>query len=148
MPIGINRAPVLTLWATVVAEQLGRSPDTALTLGRPVAGSAARVKARNIGREERKTDRDADTPGLAVPHVTAPVPLLGETIRLLPTTDGELRAADGDVPADPAAAGRRFHTALMDWLRRQCWTSPKSARPDDPAGGIVDSEKERSDGKR
>jgi hypothetical protein len=145
MPIGINRAPVLTLWATVVAEQLGRSPDTALTLGRPVAGSAARVKARNIGREDAKLTA---TPGLAVPHVAAPVPLLGETIRLLPITDGKLRAADGDIPADPAAAGRRFHTALMDWLRRLCWTSPESARPDDPAGGIVDSEKERSDGKR
>ena len=49
--ITINRAPVLTLWAAVVAERLGHPADTALTLGRAVAGSAARVKARNIGRE-------------------------------------------------------------------------------------------------
>ena len=56
----INRAPVLTLWAAVIAERLGHPADTALTVGRAVAGSAAGVKARNIGREERKADRDAD----------------------------------------------------------------------------------------
>jgi hypothetical protein len=62
MPLEINRAPVLTLWAAVVAERLGHPADTALTLGRPLAGSAGRVKARNIGREEHKADRDADRP--------------------------------------------------------------------------------------
>jgi hypothetical protein len=53
MPVTVNRAPVLTLWAAVVAERLGHPPDTALTLGRSVAGSAARVKARNIRLPER-----------------------------------------------------------------------------------------------
>ena len=106
MPLEINRAPVLTLWAAVVAERLGHPADTALTLGRAVAGSAARVKARNIGREERKADRDAEGSGLRPDHVTAPAVLLGKTIRLLPTTDGELRAADGEQPADPAAVQR------------------------------------------
>ena len=76
MPVVVNRAPVLTLWAAVVAERLGHPAETALTLCRAVAGSAARVKARNIGREERKADRDADTPRLAVQHITAPVFLL------------------------------------------------------------------------
>ena len=42
MPVVVNRAPVLTLWATVAAERLGHPADTALTLGRAVAGSAAR----------------------------------------------------------------------------------------------------------
>ena len=51
----VNRAPVLTLWAAVVAEHLGHPWDTALTLGRSVAGSAARVKARNIGRRNGRT---------------------------------------------------------------------------------------------
>nr|WP_294516063.1 hypothetical protein [uncultured Rhodopila sp.] len=102
----VNRAPVLTLWAAVVAEQLGHPPDTALTLGRAVAGAAARIKARNIGREERKVDRDAETPLLAEIHLTAPAFLLGKTIRLLSDENGELRAADGDRPADPAAVER------------------------------------------
>lgn len=72
MPIQVNRAPVLTLWGAVVAERLGHPPDTALTVGRAVAGSAARVKARSIGREEHQADWDKE-PGLAAPHVSTPV---------------------------------------------------------------------------
>lgn len=41
LPVAVNRAPVLTLWATVVVERLGYVPETALTLGRFVAGSNA-----------------------------------------------------------------------------------------------------------
>jgi len=103
---------VLTLWATVVAEHLGHPADTASTLGRAVAGSAARVKARNIGLEERK----ADTPKPRPEHVTAPVLLLGKTIRLLPTPDGELRAADGDQPTDPVAVQRYIAKVSGDHL--------------------------------
>ena len=106
MPLVVNRAPVLTLWAAVVAERLGHPFETALTLGRAVAGSAAR----------RKADRDAGTPGPGVPHVTAPVLLLGKTIRLLPTADGELRAADGDQPAHPAPVARYLENAFGDNL--------------------------------
>jgi len=36
--IKINRAPVLTLWAAIVAEQLGYDKDEALTLGKAIAG--------------------------------------------------------------------------------------------------------------
>jgi len=36
--IKINRAPVLTLWAAVVAKRLGFKWNEALTLGRAVAG--------------------------------------------------------------------------------------------------------------
>jgi hypothetical protein len=35
--ISINRAPVLTLWAAVVAQRLGFDEDEALTLGKAVA---------------------------------------------------------------------------------------------------------------
>ena len=45
----INRAPVLTLWACVVAEQLGYEHDTALTLGKAVAGLNAQSKGRMLG---------------------------------------------------------------------------------------------------
>jgi hypothetical protein len=116
MPVIVNRAPVLTLWATVVAKHLGHPAETALTLGRAVAGSAARIKARSIGREERKADRDADTPRLREEPVTTPVLLLGKTIWLLPSADGELRAADGDQPADPAGVERYLVKAFGDHL--------------------------------
>jgi hypothetical protein len=111
-----GRAPVLTLWAAVVAERLGHPADTALTLGRAVAGSAARVKARNIGREERRADRDSDRSELRPDHVTAPVFLSGKTIQQLPTTDGELRAAEGEQPADPMAVQRYLAKAFGDHL--------------------------------
>ena len=49
-PIRVNRAPVLTLWAAVVAERVGHPPDTALTLGRAVAGSSATQTCFGPGR--------------------------------------------------------------------------------------------------
>ena len=116
MLLQINRAPVLTLWAAVVAEHLGHPRDTALTLGRAVAGSAARAKARSIGREEHKADRDAEMPRLRQVHVTAPVFLLGKTIRLLPNADGELRAADIDQPSNHTAVERYLAKAFGDHL--------------------------------
>lgn len=112
----INRAPVLTLWSAVVAERLGHPADTALTLGRAVAGFAARVKARSLGREERKADQDAETARLRLEPVTKPAFLLGKEIRLLPNDDGEPRAADGDQPSDPAAVRRYLAKAFGDHL--------------------------------
>src|SRR6266566_2245062 len=47
--ISINRAPVLTLWAAVVAERLGFDEDEALTLGKAVAGLNAQAKGRRLG---------------------------------------------------------------------------------------------------
>ena len=47
--ISINRAPVLTLWAAVVAERLGFSADESLTLGKAVAGLNAQAKGRRLG---------------------------------------------------------------------------------------------------
>jgi hypothetical protein len=56
------------------------------------------------------------TPGLRRDRVTAPVFLLGKTIRLLPTTDGQLRAADGEQPAYPVAVQRYLAKAFGDHL--------------------------------
>src|SRR5262245_38030107 len=47
--ISINRAPVLTLWAAVVAERLGFDEDEALTLGKALAGLTAQTKGRRLG---------------------------------------------------------------------------------------------------
>src|SRR4051812_29266449 len=61
--ISINRAPVLTLWATVVAERLGFARGEAVSLGRAVAGLNAQSKGRRLSvfkpHEERpQTARD------------------------------------------------------------------------------------------
>jgi hypothetical protein len=45
----INRAPVLTLWAAIVAERLGFKQDEALSLGKAVAGLNAQSKGRHLG---------------------------------------------------------------------------------------------------
>jgi hypothetical protein len=47
--ISINRAPVLALWAAVVAQRLGFDEDEALSLGKAVAGLNAQAKGRRLG---------------------------------------------------------------------------------------------------
>jgi len=44
----INRAPVLTLWAAVVAQALGYERNTAFTLGKGLAGLNAQSKGRFV----------------------------------------------------------------------------------------------------
>ncbi len=45
----INRAPVLTLWAAIVAERLGFDQDEALSLGKAVAGLNAQSNGQRLG---------------------------------------------------------------------------------------------------
>jgi len=47
--IRINRAPVMALWAAVVAQRLGFNEDEALTLGEAVSALNAVSKARHLG---------------------------------------------------------------------------------------------------
>jgi hypothetical protein len=105
-PIRVNRAPVLTLWATVVAERLDDPPETALTLGRFVAGSSARAKARRLGISDEKQDAEER-------HVRAAelkprrqtVQLLGRDTPVLAADDGTLRAEDDGKPASAKMSG-------------------------------------------
>jgi hypothetical protein len=56
--ISINRAPVLTLWAAVVAQRFGFRWDEALSLGKALAGLNAQSKGRRLGifkPHEKKT---------------------------------------------------------------------------------------------
>jgi hypothetical protein len=102
-PIRVNRAPVLTLWAAVVAERLGHPPDTALSLASAVAGTAARAKARRLGIAEDR-DRTADAAPMKPQATTR---LLGRDIPLTHDDDGVVLADAGNgkpAPAAPAAA--------------------------------------------
>jgi hypothetical protein len=66
--ISINRAPVLSLWAAVVAERLGYDADEAATLGEAVSVLNARSKGRRLGifapgpRDAGRADADATAP--------------------------------------------------------------------------------------
>src|ERR1044071_2225556 len=54
----INRAPVLTLWAAVVAERLGYDEETALTLGKAVAGTNPQSKGGRLGIKKEKSKKE------------------------------------------------------------------------------------------
>src|SRR6266508_4091004 len=88
--IKINRAPVLTLWAAVVAERLGYEEATALTLGKAVAGLNAQSKGRRLGIYEEKKDEDREKE--AKPGKLAFIEILGRGVPALKTPQG-LRAA-------------------------------------------------------
>jgi hypothetical protein len=90
-PVRVNRAPVLTLWAAIVAERLGHPPDTALSLASAVAGTAARAKARRLGLEDEAGAADhGEGPGQRT------VRLLGREVPVTPGADGMLLAAARD----------------------------------------------------
>jgi hypothetical protein len=96
--IKINRAPVLTLWATVVAERLGYDDETALTLGKAVAGLNAQSKGRKLGIYEEKTEEEKKEDKRKEAHVKLEfVELLGRGIPAVKTPHG-LRAAEKGKP--------------------------------------------------
>lgn len=97
--VTINRAPVLTLWAAVVAERLGFEREEALTLGKAVAGLTAQSKGQRLGiftpspaEVRRKRAEKAREGGVF------PVALLGRAVPVLRTDDG-LRAVGKDQKA-------------------------------------------------
>src|SRR5512143_2011474 len=95
--IKINRAPVLTLWAAVVAERLGYDEATALTLGKAVAGLNAQSKGRRLGIYEEKTEEDqkkkAKREKAAEPEF---IQILGRGVPALKTPKGLRAAIDGE----------------------------------------------------
>ena len=86
----VNRAPVLTLWATVVAEILGFDHDEALTLGRAVAGLNANSKGFALGlfqptwktiKGQSKKLRKGETVTVGLLHCAVPARYTGEGLR-------------------------------------------------------------------
>jgi hypothetical protein len=104
--ITINRAPVLTLWAAVVAERLGYDQDAALTLGKAVAGLNAQSKGRRLGMFQEPKDAQADKEEKARrPKETSTVSLLHRRVPVIRTDQG-VRATVKGQPIDPASVRR------------------------------------------
>ena len=96
--IKINRAPVLTLWATVVAERLGYDEETALTLGKAVAGLNAQSKGKKLGLYEEKPQEDKEKEAKKQSEVkTEFIEILGRGVPTVKTPNG-LRAAEKGKP--------------------------------------------------
>ena len=113
--ITINRAPVLTLWAAVVAERLGFSRDTALTLGRAVAGLNAYAKGVSLGLFEPSSKAVDDHLKKAKTGATLKVDLLHRAVPVVRTPDG-LRALSKDRPISSASVGRYLEAKFGDDL--------------------------------
>lgn len=111
--ITINRAPVLTLWAAIVAERLGHDREAALTLGKALAGMNAASKGRRLGIYGPEAGERPARPA-AKPDVE---PLMG---REIPVTRGRagVRALDKGTPIAPESVQRylegKFGDALPD----------------------------------
>jgi hypothetical protein len=116
--VTINRAPVLTLWATVVAERLGYDPETALTLGKAVASLNAQSKGRRLGIfEEPKDPREDKKPKARRPGEPLMVSLLHRQVPVI-KTDQDMRATLKGQPIDPKGVRRylaqKFGKELAD----------------------------------
>jgi hypothetical protein len=90
--IKINRAPVMTLWAAVVAERLGYDEDASLSLGKAVAGLNAQSKGRSLGIYAAKEGSGKEAERGQAKSEASLVTLLG---RPVPTVRGKhgLRAS-------------------------------------------------------
>ena len=115
--ISINRAPVLTLWAAVVAERLGFEREEALTLGKAVAGLTAQSKGQRLGiftpspaEVRKKRAEKAKEAGVFR------VALLGRAVPVLQTEEG-LRAAGKDQkPVSPESVEKYLKSKFGEAL--------------------------------
>ena len=116
--IKINRAPVITLWASVVAERMGFDPDEALTLGKAVSGLNAQSKGQRLGIYDRaNTDEGRRAARERQLDEQYMVGLMGRAVPVVNTKYG-VRAVNEGRPEDPQAVQRylekKFGEALPE----------------------------------
>jgi hypothetical protein len=130
----INRAPVLTLWASVVAERLGFKHDEALSLGKAVAGLTAQSKGQRLGifkptPKELKKVRERER------GEEFWVDLLGRALPAMNTEKGA-RAVVESKPIEPRGVERylesKFGDALPD-VRKAMMKLASAFEPDELA---------------
>jgi hypothetical protein len=128
----INRAPVLTLWAAVVAERLGFDTSEALTLGRALAGLNAQSKGRRLGifephEEKAKKARQKDHGERFLVEICGrPVPAIN--------TPAGIRAVAGGRPIDPESVADYLEGKFGEHLAPVRKAMKKLARGYTPAG--------------
>ena len=114
--IEINRAPVLTLWAAVVATRLGFEWEEALTLGRAVAGLNAYSKGKALGLfeptpeaiKEKRQQLRREKGAFSIDLLNRKVPAVH--------TEAGIRALQKDQPTNPASVMNYLTRAFGDVL--------------------------------
>jgi hypothetical protein len=132
--IQINRAPVLTLWASVVAERLGFKHDEALSLGKALAGLNAQSKGQRLGifkpiPKELKKVREQER------GEEFRVELLGRALPAMNTDEG-VRAVIESKPIEPGVVERYLESKFGDQLaeaRKAIMGLANSLKPDELA---------------
>lgn len=148
----INRAPVITLWAAIVAERLGFDWQEALTLAHAVCGLNAYSKGRSLGlfkpapesvRTQRRHLADGEAMRVELLHRAVPVvrtiaglravskdrPVVpGSVERYLDARFGEMR------PAVESAMRTLAASLPLDHLADQAYMLYEHFRPVVPAG--------------
>jgi hypothetical protein len=124
--ISINRAPVLTLWAAVVARRLGFDEDEDLSLGKALAGLNAQAKGRLLGvfkpHEQKAHQARQKKPAeeFAVELCGRPVPARN--------TEAGVRALRGAQAVDPAGVRRYLEGKFGEHLAAVRTAMEKLAR--------------------
>jgi hypothetical protein len=150
--IKINRAPVLTLWAAVVAQRIGYDRDAALTLGRAVAGVNAYSKGKSLGIYEEHEKPEQSKVQKREPEAEFVIDILGRQVPAAETPQG-VRAVSKGEPISPAGVERylagKFKDRLADVqaamaelaeslepdeLARRAYALYEQFRPDIPSG--------------
>lgn len=117
LTLRINRAPVLTLWAAVVAERLGMPREAALTVGQALAGLTAYSKGVRLGIYAPPADRAHEVPPPLPKGVTnvRDVHLLGRLVHVAETPAGPRAIANGEL-VKPDAVERYLRGKFGDAL--------------------------------
>jgi hypothetical protein len=124
--IAINRAPVLTLWAAVVAQRLGFEEDESLSLAKALAGLTAQSKGRRLGiykphEEGAKQAREKEQ------GEEFWIELCGRPLPAKNTEDG-IRAVRGRNPIDSDSVRRYLEDKFGEDLKAVRSTMQKLAR--------------------
>lgn len=132
----INRAPVLTLWAAVVAERMGFDRAAALSLGKTLAGLNAQSKGRHLGIYKPSEGIEGEAGKKRKLGEEFWIELMGRSIPAKHTERG-VRAVDKDKPVEPQGVERylaeKFGEVLAD-VRKAMASLAESFEPEELAG--------------
>src|ERR1700732_3303799 len=127
----INRAPVLTLWATTVAERLGFDKDEALSLGKAVAGLNAQSKGQRLGIY-KPVPQEVKKAHARKRGEEFFVEICGRQVPAINTTDG-VRAVIKNQPIDAKSVERYLESKFgesLDTARAAMRDLAKAFRPE------------------
>lgn len=112
--ITINRAPVLNLWAAVVAERLGYKKGEALSLAKALTGQTAQKRGKELGIYD-ESEEDQPKPKKRKSTEAVPLRFMGKDIMVVDTPDG-VRAVSRDKPIEPGSVEKYLKSKFGDSL--------------------------------